>query len=82
MYGVMQQFIYYFVDSFSIENHYVIVTYYVTLFVSLFINYLTRHHFCLCGIYVTTYVTPTMTSLRCLDGRVRLTINALPDFAN
>ena len=39
------------------------VTYYVTLFVSLLINYLTHHHFCLCGIYVTTYVTPTMTSL-------------------
>ena len=39
------------------------VTYYVTLFASLLINYLPHHHFCLCGIYVTTYVTPTMTSL-------------------
>ena len=39
------------------------VTYYVTLFASLLINYLPHQHFCLCGIYVTTYVTPTMTSL-------------------
>ena len=39
------------------------VTYYVTLFVSLLFNYMTHHLFCLCGIYVTTYVTPTMTSL-------------------
>ena len=44
------------------------VTYYVTLFASLLINYLPHHHFCLCGIYVTTYVTPTMTSLRVVYG--------------
>jgi hypothetical protein len=40
------------------------VTYYV-IFVSLLFNYLTHHLFCLCGIYITSYVTPTMDSLRC-----------------
>ena len=60
---VLDVFIYYFVDSFCIGKRYVMVTYYVTLFASLLINYLPPHHFCLCGIYVTTYVTPTMTSL-------------------
>jgi hypothetical protein len=39
------------------------VTYYVTLFVSLLLNYLTHHLFCLGGIYVTSYVTSTMSSL-------------------
>ena len=39
------------------------VTYYVTLFASLFINCVTHHLLCLYGMYVTTYVTPTMTSL-------------------
>jgi hypothetical protein len=41
----------------------VMVTYYVTPFVSLFHNYLTHHLFCLGGIYITSYVTSTMSSL-------------------
>jgi hypothetical protein len=56
MCGNIDVFIYYFVDSFCIGKRYVMVTYYVILFASLFINYLLHHHFCLCGIYVTTYV--------------------------
>ena len=59
----IHMFIYCLVDSFCIGKRYVMVTYYVTLFASLLINYLPHHQFCLCGIYVTTYVTPTMTSL-------------------
>jgi hypothetical protein len=57
MCGNIDDFIYCFVDSFCIEKRYVMVTYYVTLFVSLLVNYLLPHHFCLYGIYVTTYVT-------------------------
>jgi hypothetical protein len=40
------------------------VIYYVTLFVSLLLNYMPHHIFCLGGMHVTTYVTPTMSSLR------------------
>jgi hypothetical protein len=50
------------------------VTYYVTLFFSLLLNYLTHHLFYLGGIYVTSYVTPTMSSLRVL---LLLAINRL-----
>ena len=57
-------YIYCFVDSFCIGKRYIMVTYCVSLFVSLFFNYMTHHLFCLCGIYVTTYVSPTMTSLK------------------
>ena len=63
MCSVMHQFIYYSVDPFCIGSLYVMLTYYVTLFVSLLFNYMTRHLFCLCDIYVTIYVTSTMTSL-------------------
>ena len=54
------------------------VTYYVTLFISLLINYLPHHIFCLCGMYVTTYVTPTMPSLR-LVGDLALGSSPLPE---
>src|ERR1041385_6451573 len=60
----IESFINYFLDSFCIENRYVMVTYYVTPFASFFINYLPHHLLCLCGTYVTTYVTSTMASLR------------------
>jgi hypothetical protein len=50
--------------SLCIENRYVMATYYVTLFVSLLLNYMPYHIFFLVGMYVTTYVTPTMSSLR------------------
>ena len=53
------------------------VTYYVTLFASLLINYLPPHHFCLCGIYVTTYVTLTMTSLIVFNFIAEKSINHL-----
>jgi hypothetical protein len=39
------------------------VTYYVTLFVSLLLNYVSHYIFYLGGMHVTTYVTPTMSSL-------------------
>jgi hypothetical protein len=42
----------------------VMVTNYVTLFDSLLINYLPHHIFCLGGMHVTIYVTPTMSSLK------------------
>jgi hypothetical protein len=41
----LESTIYYIVDSFCIRNHYMIVIYYVALFVSLFINYLSYHYF-------------------------------------
>jgi hypothetical protein len=39
------------------------VTYYVTPFVSLLLNYMPHHIVCLGGMHVTTYVTSTMSSL-------------------
>jgi hypothetical protein len=50
----LESIIYCIVDSFCIENRYVMVTYYVILFASLFINYLPHHQFCLVDIHVTT----------------------------
>jgi hypothetical protein len=40
------------------------ILYCITLFLSFLINYLSHHIFCLSGIYVTTYVTPTISSLK------------------
>jgi hypothetical protein len=51
----IETIIYFFIDSFYIENRYVIVVYYVTLLVSLLLNYLSHHS--------TSYVTPIMSSL-------------------
>jgi hypothetical protein len=59
----IETIIYCSIDSFYIGNRYVMVTYYVTPSVSILLNYLTHHLFCLDGIYVTSYVTPTMSSL-------------------
>jgi hypothetical protein len=39
------------------------ITYYVTLFVSLLLNYMLNHIFYLGGMHVTTYVSFTMSSL-------------------
>jgi hypothetical protein len=53
----LESIIYYIVDSFFIRRRYVMyvmVTYYVTQFTSLFINYLPRHYFCLVGLHITT----------------------------
>jgi hypothetical protein len=55
--------IYCFIDLLYIGNRYVMVTYYVTLFVSLLLNYMPHHIFCLGVMHVTTYVTPTISSL-------------------
>jgi hypothetical protein len=54
MCGNLESIIYCIVDSFCIGNRYVMVTYYVTLFVSLLINYLPHHYFYLVGMHVTT----------------------------
>jgi hypothetical protein len=51
----IETIIYFFIDSFYIENRYVIVVYYVTLLVSLLLNYLSHHS--------TSYVTHIMSSL-------------------
>jgi hypothetical protein len=65
MHDNIEIIIYCFIDSFCIENRYVMVTYYVTLFVSLLLNYLPHHIFFLGGIHVTTYVTPTTKHASC-----------------
>ena len=49
------------------------VTYYVTPFAYLLINYLPHHISSLCGNHVTTYVTPTMSSLSKLHLILRAT---------
>jgi hypothetical protein len=54
MCGNLKNIIYYIIDSFCIENRYMIITYYVTLFVSFLINYLPHHNICLVGIHITT----------------------------
>jgi hypothetical protein len=51
--------IYCFIDSLCIENRYMMVTYYITLFVSLLLNYMPYHILCICGMHVT----PTMSSV-------------------
>jgi hypothetical protein len=45
MYSNIETIIYYFIDLLYIENRYVMVTYYVTLFVSLLLNYMPHHIF-------------------------------------
>jgi hypothetical protein len=59
----IETIIYCFIDSLYIGNRYVMVIYYVTPFVYLLLNYMPHHIFCLGGMHVTTYVTPTMSSL-------------------
>jgi hypothetical protein len=60
----IETIIYCFIDSLCIGNRYVMVTYYViTLFISLLLNYMPHHIFYLGDIHVTTYITPTMSSL-------------------
>jgi hypothetical protein len=59
----IETIIYCFIDSLCIGNRYVMVTYYVTPFVFLLLKYMPHHIFCLGGMHVTTYVTPTMSSL-------------------
>jgi hypothetical protein len=63
MYSNIETIIYCFIDSLCIGNRYVMVTYYVTPFVCLLLNYMPHHIFCLGGMHVTTYVTPTMSRL-------------------
>jgi hypothetical protein len=62
----IETIIYCFIDSLCIGNRYGMVTYYVIPFVSLLLNYMPHHILCLGGMYVTTYVTPTMSSLSCV----------------
>jgi hypothetical protein len=59
----IETIIYCFIDSLCIGNRYVMITYYVTLFLSLLINYMPHHILSLGDMHVTTYVTPTMSSL-------------------
>jgi hypothetical protein len=75
MYSNIETIIYCFIDSLCIGNRYVMVTYYVTPFVSLLLNYMQLHIFWLSGMYVTTYVTPTMSSL---SGIVQLQASGRP----
>jgi hypothetical protein len=56
----------------------VMVTYYVTLFVSLLLNYMPHHIFCLGVMHVTTYVTLTMSSLRYNNTLFPQLINRMP----
>jgi hypothetical protein len=55
--------IYCFIDSIYTEYRYMIITYYVTPFVFLLLNYLPHYIFCLDGIYVTTFITSTISEV-------------------
>jgi hypothetical protein len=72
MYSNIETIIYCFIDSLCIGNRCVMVTYYVTPFASLLLHCMTHHIFCLGGMHVTIYVTPTMSSLRPLRSQTQI----------
>jgi hypothetical protein len=68
----IETIIYCLIDSFCIGICYMMIIYYVTPFVFLILNYLPHHIFYLGDMHVTTFVSPTMSSLS-FGGRKYLT---------